>query len=363
MIFITSIHLEVFAVESAQTFSNDLKDQILNQKTIIELNNLKKMSPMEQRQYIERSLETDFKNLSKNAKQNLIEFISEERTKEYVTIHKNYVDPNFKVNVPKIKLASTAVNPLEQISVGLKAMNIPLLSRYSLLLIAASLQASLTIPVTQIIGVMVSIGAAVVVLYYWDDISPVFDQIINLFKNALSSIVNTVTVAFNYIRFTILPFSLNLKNASMAKTVRKHFEQSCVESFRGLAPFRIYVSPPTYTYMAVFDVPKDSVCLANNYLKKDSSNDQKYDRKVKLTGYKMILIGGYDPGSNKVLLIKHAHLRYGGKIDKDIEWYRYAEKLTYQVIPLPVDYNEIYLSGNCPADKCLLYDESNKQIE
>lgn len=102
--------------------------------------------------------------------------------------------------------AATAANPLSVLSKELVRLNLPVAVRYTLMamgggLVAAGIDGPL--PVGDLIAAVIAIGGVAVLAYYWTDISPKWDSIVNAFKKAFSPVASKVVAVFAGISITV----------------------------------------------------------------------------------------------------------------------------------------------------------------
>ncbi len=301
----------------------------------------------DQKKYTEETVKRTYANLNLSSRQKLLRVIDNEANKQLATVHRQLLDSEYKTPVAssaKIYLSGWfSCDSLCRLNDSLATLRIPVLARYSLVAIGASIEASLTIPASQLIAAIISLGAAVVLAYYWSDLEPIFNQIVDAFKQIFQTIVDMLEICFELLKLNICYSKISFKEAILTESTRKHLEESCVNTIRKTAPVNVYYSSRNKIIMAIFEVPKGLQCWVNNSLDTNSTLTKRYDRKIDLTGYKLLVLYGFS--GNNVNQVFHAHLRWGGKIDREIEFYRYKEKMTYRVIPLPILYESIFENG------------------
>lgn len=348
-IFIATLNLQVFAETVNSSINLSIEAQSALQSMKIELGKLSKMSSIDQKKYAESSLRKSYNNLSVSSKQKLISLIEQEPSKLLASVQKQYIDPNYKIptqNSNVVRLAGLfACDTLCQLNNSLLSLQIPLLARYSLLTIGASIEASLTIPASQLIAAVVALGAVAVVAYYWSDLSPQFNKIIDLFKQTFLQIVNSVVALFNILYSSIEAGQAEsiAQNATLDKCVAKHMNKQVTDKIRKGSAREIYFGPSTGTVILVYDVPggtkgnfnldlgKNPNCLDNfTYQKQNETLPE---------GYVLIICLNLNRG-----VIFHSHMRHKRFAEIDIRKNRYdsGSKATIRLKPLPVTYEEKY---------------------
>jgi|LSQX01.2.fsa_nt_gb hypothetical protein len=162
-----------------------------------------------------------YEKLSPEAKQYFIDYM-EDSSPDLLDFHKKnidkkYVKPKVKqkaiptingiqANAPRAYAAVASANPLSILSTELIALNLPTAVRYTLMAMGGGLAAAGLdgpLPVGDIIAAIVAIGGVAVLAYYWDDISPKWNGIVNAFKKAFSSMASNITKAFTDIALKI----------------------------------------------------------------------------------------------------------------------------------------------------------------
>ena len=143
------------------------------------------------------TIEVDFKEAAVNIYENLtpaqqkeflalIEILAYQGDTRLVEFHKAYVDPSYELSTDGI-IAPQTVATSEAIDIAgqLQALNLPSAVYYGLL----SLAAALGLPVGNLIDVIVALGLGAIIIAYWDDISDVWQEIIDIFVDAFGSMV------------------------------------------------------------------------------------------------------------------------------------------------------------------------------
>ncbi|KZE54190.1 hypothetical protein AV540_26415 [Brevibacillus parabrevis] len=169
---------------------------------------------------LEKSIDADneaelaekvFNSLSPEAQQEFLEFMVEQseagdtRLMDYheQVIGKVEIANNKKgKNVTKRVAAVKAANPLDILSTKLDKLNLPRPVYYSFMAVGGGIAAAAAdgpLPIGDIIGVLVAVGAGAVVGYYWEDIEPKFDKIVAAFEASFSAMADEIVEAFDYL--------------------------------------------------------------------------------------------------------------------------------------------------------------------
>lgn len=107
-----------------------------------------------------------------------------------IEFHKAYVDPTYEFN-PSNSVSQPMATAAD-IGAQLQALNLPSAVYYGLMALAAALG----VPVGNVIDLVISLGLVAIFAIYWDEISGVWQDIIDIFVDAFGSVVNS---AFTYI--------------------------------------------------------------------------------------------------------------------------------------------------------------------
>ncbi|WXR60229.1 hypothetical protein WG909_07790 [Peptostreptococcaceae bacterium AGR-M142] len=139
-----------------------------------------------------------YENLDDKSKEIFLNYIQELSQKgdssllEYhiQNVDKNYLNDIQSYDCSRKTFATTAANP--SIATQLAALNLPAAVEYGLLAFASALG----VPVGNVIDVIVGLGLAAIIAYYWNDIKDVWDDIVDIFVTEFGSFVSE---AFDYL--------------------------------------------------------------------------------------------------------------------------------------------------------------------
>lgn len=141
-------------------------------------------------------LKENFNNMSEEAKQIFLNEIKYDD--ELLNFHKENIDPSCTIQKPtRVKRSASA---LAQVRSGLQALNLPTPVYYSLVSFASSLVGAVAdgpLPVGDIAALGTGVVSAVVIGYYWDDISGKTGSIKNVFARAFSKASSNVRLAMD----------------------------------------------------------------------------------------------------------------------------------------------------------------------
>lgn len=151
-----------------------------------------------------------FDNMTEEAKQEFIKFMLKQKSNgnsQLINYHEKIVG---KINQKEVGTsseimsvqASSSDGPIDVLSKELDKLDLPTPAYYAFLGIGGSIVAAGIdgpLPIGDIIGIIVSVGAGAVIGYYWDDISPKWDEIVNAFKKTFSSMKKQINSALNYL--------------------------------------------------------------------------------------------------------------------------------------------------------------------
>lgn len=145
--------------------------------------NYKQMSPQE-----------IFDSLPEVSKKDFLDSISKDK------VLTEYHNENVKQKVIFSSRQKRSVNALTELNNDLSALNLPVSLRYALMAVGGSISAAIAdgpLPVGDIIGLIVGVGASAVIIANWDSVSENSTQIINAFKSAFSSIAYDMEFALS----------------------------------------------------------------------------------------------------------------------------------------------------------------------
>ncbi|WJQ80616.1 hypothetical protein [Brevibacillus brevis] len=149
-----------------------------------------------------------FNSLTPEAQENFVNFMvkqSEAGDSSLLDYHEEVIGKVEKVNNKMEKMPNkTALkaDPLDILSTKLDRLKLPRPVYYSFMAVGGGIAAAAAdgpLPIGDIIGVLIAVGAGAVVGYYWDEIEPKFDEIIEAFQDSFTAMADEIVEAFNYL--------------------------------------------------------------------------------------------------------------------------------------------------------------------
>lgn len=144
-----------------------------------------------------------FNSLSEEEKE-LFE-LSIQKNNQLMEFHKKYVNAEFSYKKELAEsnnlISAYKLNPVDQVTAGLALLAIPVAVQYSLEAVAVGVVASGggTFLPGDFILAAATVAAGATLAIYWDDVYPLWEDIVDVFKDAFSNSVNAVIEAFSEI--------------------------------------------------------------------------------------------------------------------------------------------------------------------
>lgn len=303
-----------------------------------------------------------FQNLAPEAQAEFLAFIEQESAEgrpELLQFHKTVVDPSYvSAKTGSATFAAASAGSLSKLNARLLKLKLPTPVYYSLVGVGggiASAGADGPLPVGDIVAVIISLGAAGVICYYWDDVAPKWDSIVDAFEDTFTDMKRAIQEAFLEFEANIIKLQIAFQvwevPGTVTKSAQKHMEKSLTKKITNNIKNRnsknnmeVFLNKDDEV-MVVFDITTSTKGLVNrhlsNYLYKELYEkgyrlaDSSYKKQtLDLSGYTAFLVYKEDRTF-------HNHFTPTRLRDRELKYQRYNGEYVWRIYP-KISYSNKY---------------------